>query len=103
MKKLYNQMQGNTVSGRACGNSEGLFMYDGSMETFECIWENIWFMLDCIWSQNCRNTLLLHTVDQLVRSAKIKRCVYIQPEIRHGLDGAISDCESQGVLPRAIV
>ena len=26
-------------------------MYDGSMETFECIWVNIWFMLDCISNQ----------------------------------------------------
>ena len=45
-------------------------MYDGPIETVECIWVSICCMLDYIWSQNCRNTLLLHTVDQLVRNAK---------------------------------
>ena len=45
-------------------------MYDYPIETVECIWVNIWCMLDWIWSQNCRNTLLLHTVDQLLKSAK---------------------------------
>ena len=28
-------------------------------------------MVDWIWSQNCRNKLLLHTVGQLVRSSKL--------------------------------
>ena len=32
----------------------------------------------------------------------MKRCVYIQPEIKHRLDEAISDCQRQGVLPWAI-
>ena len=31
---------------------------------------NIWCMLDWILSQKCRNTISLHTVDQLVRSVK---------------------------------
>ena len=45
-------------------------MRDGLIETVEGILVNIWCMLDRIWSQNCRNLLLLHTVGQLVRSAK---------------------------------
>ena len=49
-------------------------------------------MLDWIWSQNCRNILLLHTVDQLVRNAKNETlCVY-----------PTSD-QTQDVLPRVIV
>ena len=44
-------------------------------QTVEYFWVNIWCIW--IWSQNCRNTLLLHTVDQLVRKAKIETlCVY---------------------------
>ena len=45
-------------------------MYGSPIETVENIWSNIWCILDWIWSQSCRNTVLLHTVDQLVRSAK---------------------------------
>ena len=55
---------------RACGNSEGIFMYDDPIEAVECIWVNIWCMLGWIWSQNCRNTLPLHAAGQLVRSEK---------------------------------
>ena len=53
-------------------------MYDGPIETVECIWLNIWCILDCIWSESCRNTLLFHTVNQLVRRAKDEMllCVY---------------------------
>ena len=51
--------------------AEIMYMSDGPIETIECIWVNIWYMLDWIWSQNCRNTLLLHKAGQLVRSAKI--------------------------------
>ena len=47
-----------------------MYICGSPIETVECIWGNIWCMLDCIWSQNCRNTLLLHTVGQLVKSAK---------------------------------
>ena len=50
------------------GPTEIRYMCDGPIETFECIWVNI--MLDWIRSQNCRNTLLLHTADQLVKSSK---------------------------------
>ena len=30
----------------ACGNSYGLFMYHGPIETAECIWMNILYMFD---------------------------------------------------------
>ena len=80
-----------------------LDMYVGPMETVEYILVNIWCMLDWIMSQNCRNTLPLHTVDQLVRSAKNEMLFYLPaPGIRHRLDGPISDCKSVGVLPRTI-
>ena len=47
-------------------------MYDGSIETVEYFWVNVSCMLDLV-----TNTLLLHTVDQLVRSAKNETlCVY---------------------------
>ena len=51
-------------------------MCDGPTEIFECIWVNIWCMLDWIWSQNCRDTLLLHTAGQLVGAQK-KDAFYI--------------------------
>ena len=38
---------------------------------------NIWWMFDWILSQNCRNTLPLHTVDQLASSANIKRLLWL--------------------------
>ena len=68
-------------------------MYGSPIETVENIWSNIWCILDWIWSQSCRNTVLLHTVDQLVRSAK-NETLCIQLGIRQRPDGAISDCES---------
>ena len=52
-------------------------MHDGPIETVECICVNIWCFPDWIWLQSCINTLLLHTVDHLVRSAKNEKlCVY---------------------------
>ena len=76
------------------GTAEMMYMCDSPIETVECIWVNIWCMLDWIWSRNCRNTLLLHWAGQLARSAKNGNCLYIQPGIRHRPDGSISDCES---------
>ena len=35
---------------------------------------NIWWMFDWLLSQNCRSTLPLNTVDQLVRRAKMSGC-----------------------------
>ena len=52
------------------GPAEIMYMCDGPIETVECIWVNIWCMLDWIWSQNCRNTLFLHTAGQLGFSLK---------------------------------
>ena len=37
------------------GKAEIMYMCDSPIEIFECIWVNIWCMLDWIWSQNCRN------------------------------------------------
>ena len=69
----------------------------------EYIWLNIWCMLDWVLSQNCRNTLLLQTTDQLVSSAKNEMLLYLfKPGIKHRVDGPISDCKSTGLLPRAI-
>ena len=31
------------------GLAEIMYMCDGTIETVECIWVNIWCMLDCIW------------------------------------------------------
>ena len=79
----------------------GLSLYDGPMETFKYIWVNIWCMPKWILSQNCRNTLPLDTVDQLVRSANYETLLYFSKlGIRHRLDGLISDCENVPVLPR---
>ena len=47
------------------GPAEIMYMCDGPIETVECIWVDIWCMLDWLWSQNCRNALLLHTASQL--------------------------------------
>ena len=51
-------------------NSVGLSMCDGPIETVKYIWVNIGCILDCIFSQNCRNLPLLHIADQLVKSTK---------------------------------
>ena len=57
-------------------------------------WVNTWHMLDWILSQNCRNTLPLHTVDQLMQSAKNETLFYPSKlRIRHRIDGLISDCK----------
>ena len=55
-----------------------MYMCDGPIEIVKCIWVNIWCMLDWIWSQNCRNTLLLNTAGQLVRSAN-NGTMYVYP------------------------
>ena len=55
------------------GRLKSCKMCDGPIENFECIWVNIWCMVDWIWSQNCRNTLLLDTAGQLVWSTKKKK------------------------------
>ena len=54
----------------ACENPVGLSMHDDPMDTTEYICVNIWCMLDWILSQNYKNTLPLHTIHQLARSAK---------------------------------
>ena len=69
-------------------------MFNGPIKTVERICVNMWCMLDWIWSQNCRNTPLLHTAGQLVRAQKMGGCLYIQLGIRYRPDGAISDCQS---------
>ena len=48
----------------------GLSMCDGPKETVKYIRVNMWCMLDWIFSQNCRNSLPLHTADQLAGSTK---------------------------------
>ena len=71
---------GETLSergGGACENPVGLSMYDGPMETAEYIWVNIWCMLDWILSQNCKNTLCFHTVDQLVRNPENEMLLWL--------------------------
>ena len=45
-------------------------MCDGPIETVEYIWMNIWCMVEWVLSQNCRNTLILHTIDQLSKECK---------------------------------
>ena len=54
----------------ACENRMWVSMCGSPIENVTYIWVNIWFMLDWISSQNCKNTLPLHTVDQRARSAK---------------------------------
>ena len=56
-KRFYGEMQGNVVwGGVVCENPVGLSMYDGSIETVEYIWVNIWCMLHWIIG-------FCHTVD----------------------------------------
>ena len=60
-------------------------------------------MLDWVFSQDCRNTLLLHTVDQLMRNSEKEMLFYqSESEIRHRLNGPMSNCKSAGVFPRTI-
>ena len=47
------------------------------MKTLQKIWVNVWCMFDWIFPQNCRNTLLLNIVDQLVRTSKYKKTFYV--------------------------
>ena len=49
-------------------------MYDSSIETVEYIWVNISYMPEWNLSQKhiCRNTRLFHTVQKLLRSAKVR-------------------------------
>ena len=79
------------------GLAEIMYMCESPIEIVECIWLNIWCMLDWIWSQNCGNTLFLYTCGQIRGAQKIRRCLYIRQGIRHRPDGAISDCESWGI------
>ena len=51
-------------------NSVELSMCDGPIETVKYILVNILYMLDWIFSQNCSDSLLLHTAGQLARSTK---------------------------------
>ena len=73
------------------GPAEIKYMCDGLIETVECILVNIWYMHDGVWSQNCRNTLLLYTTVPLVRSAKNGTLFVYSTRIRYTPDGAISD------------
>ena len=67
----------------------------------EYIWMNIWCML------GSRNTLHLHTVDQLMRSAKNDMLFYLSVQrIRHRLNGPTSECKRwvcfQELLPEIL-
>ena len=53
-------------------DSVGLSMCDCLIETVKYIWVNIWCMLDWILSQNCRNTLPLHTAVEQLGVQKLK-------------------------------
>ena len=76
------------------GLAEIMYMCDGTIETVECIWVNIWCMLDCIWSQNCGNALLLYKAGQLVRSSKNGTLFVYLTRIRHRPNGAVSDVKA---------
>ena len=69
-KKFYNEMWGNVISQGGLWKSCGTLHMWWSYRNFWIHLVNIWWILDWILSQNCRNTLPLHTVDQLVSSAK---------------------------------
>ena len=70
-KNFYSEMWGNAVRVEVQGFVEILFVgLSICDEAVKYIWVNIWFMFDLILSQNCRNTLSLHTVNQQARSAK---------------------------------
>ena len=69
-------------------------MCDGPIEIFECIWVNIWCMLDLF---RHKTEEILSFCIQLVNQCgaqNLGRFLYIQLGIRHTLDGVISDCES---------
>ena len=73
-KSFYSEMWGNAV--RGLRRVWGLWKSHGTLHVWRSdrncwyICPNIWCMLDWILSQNCWNTLRLHKVDQLARSAK---------------------------------
>ena len=98
---------GGGGEGVACEYPVELSMCDCPIETFEYIWSTfggcliafyqktaeihfIWQMVNCILPKNCRNTLPLHTVDQLASNVKNERllwlagmkCVKIEPITR---------------------
>ena len=49
------------------GSAEIMYMCDAPIDIVECIWVNLWCMVDWIWSQNSKNSYFLHTAGQLVR------------------------------------
>ena len=53
------------------GPTEIMYMCDGHIDIIECIGVNIWCILDWIWSQNCRNSLLLHTAFKKIGSCNL--------------------------------
>ena len=53
-------------------NSVRLSMCDCPIETDKYIWVNIWYILDWILSQNCGNTLPLHTAVEQLGLQKLK-------------------------------
>ena len=55
-----------------CYNCVGFSMSDCPIETVKYIWVNIWCMLGWILSQNCRNTLPLHTEVEELEVQKLK-------------------------------
>ena len=55
-------------------NSVGLSMCDCPIETVKYIWKNIWYMVDWILSQNCWNTLPLHTVHSGSWTTRSEKC-----------------------------
>ena len=48
----------------------GTLICDGPIETVKYIGVNILYMLDQIFTQNCRNSPSLHTAGQLARKAE---------------------------------
>ena len=80
-KSFYREMWGNTLEigggrggGGHCENLVRLSKCDSPIETIEYIWVSIWSILDWILSQNSRNILPLHRVDQSTsKDCKYKR------------------------------
>ena len=76
-KRFYSEMWGKPVWGVGLWKSRGTLHMRWSYRNFWIHLVNIWWMLDCILSQNCRNTLPLHTVDQLGSSAESERLLWL--------------------------
>ena len=53
-------------------DSVGLSICDCPVETIKYIWVNIWWILDWVLPQNCRNTLPLHTTVKQLGLQKLK-------------------------------